>query len=74
MRPLIARKAARGLSESRRPAMSMAGLLARLAMTRAPAIISHGPAIISPVMSRRNPRKNATAWPPVVPGCPTTAK
>ena len=48
MSPLIARKAARGLSDSRRPAMSTDGRLVRRAMTREPTMVSHGPAIDQP--------------------------
>src|SRR5690242_108079 len=46
--PLMNRKAALGLSRSRRPAMRVEGRLARLAMSRAPAVVNHGPARTSP--------------------------
>ena len=42
--PLMNRKAALGLSRSRRPAISVEGRLARFAMSRAPAVVNHGPA------------------------------
>src|ERR1035438_9490474 len=42
--PLMKRKAALGLSRSRRPAMSVAGRLARFTMSREPAVVNHGPA------------------------------
>src|ERR1039458_1853858 len=40
--PLMNRNAALGVSRSRRPAMSVAGRLARSAMSRAPAVVNHG--------------------------------
>jgi hypothetical protein len=55
--PLTDRNAARGLSPSRRPAMSAAGLLVRRARTRDPTMVSHGPAMTTPAIVSRNPRK-----------------
>src|SRR5690242_327433 len=49
-RPLTARKAALGSSARRRAAISAPGWLVRRAMTRAAAMVSHGPAIIRPTM------------------------
>ena len=70
MSPLMARKAARGLSESRRPARSTDGRPARRAMTREPTMVSHGPAMTSPAMISRHPEKYASIWPPVLLGRP----
>ena len=72
--PLMARNPARGLSASRRAAMSVAGRWARRAMTREPTMVSQGPAMTSPTMISRKPGRNAWIWPPVVPGCPAAAK
>ena len=68
MMPLIARKPAFGLSASRRAAMSVAGRLARRAMTRAPTIVSHGPARTRPAMMSRSPGRNTAIWPSDVSG------
>ena len=57
MSPLIERNAARGLSPSRRPAMSAAGLLVCRARTCDPTMVSHGPAMTTPTIVSRNPRK-----------------
>src|SRR5579872_6754148 len=46
--PLTKRKAALGLSRSRRPAMRVAGRFARVVMSRDPAVVNHGPARTSP--------------------------
>ena len=69
--PLIARNPALGLSASRRAAISGAGRWARRAISRAPAMVSHGPATISPASRSRNPGRKARIWPPVVGGRPT---
>ena len=55
--PLMARNAARGLSESRRPARRAAGRWARRAMSREPTMVSHGPAMTRPAMIRKQPEK-----------------
>ena len=55
MSPLTARKAARGLSARRRPAISVAGRAARRARTRDPTMVSQGPATMSPARVRTNP-------------------
>ena len=55
--PLMARKPARGLSESRRPAISVAAPLVRRAMAREPTMVSQGPAMSSPAMIKKQPVK-----------------
>ena len=64
----MARNPACGLSASRRAAMSEAGLVARRAMARAPAIVSQGPATTSPAITSSIPDKYAAAWPVPVSG------
>ena len=73
-RPLTARNAARGSSASRRAAISAPGRLARRAMTRAPAIVSHGPAMTRPIMISAKPVMNARICPELLAGWPCTAK
>lgn len=46
--PLTARKPAFGSSASRRPAISTVGRPVRRAISRAPTMVSHGPASTSP--------------------------
>jgi hypothetical protein len=72
--PLIARNAPLGSSASRRAAISPLGLLVRRARARAPAIVSHGPAVVSPMISRAPPLVNALACPEIVAGGPCTTK
>ena len=72
--PLMNRKAALGLSRSRRPAMSTAGQFARLTMSRAPAVVNHGPASISPTTSSKKPTSSSRSWPPLLPGLPAASK
>ena len=62
--PLMNRKAALGLSRSRRPAMSVAGRLARFAISREPAVVNHGPARTSPTMRSTKPTSSSRSWPP----------
>ena len=58
-RPLTARKAALGSSARRRAAISAPGRLVRRAMTRAAAMVSHGPAMTRPTMMSRKPDRSA---------------
>ena len=74
MMPLIARKPAFGLSARRRAAMSVAGRLAYRAITRAPTIVSHGPAKTRPAMMSSRPGRNTAAWPSDVSGLKPMAK
>src|ERR1022692_4981901 len=53
--PLMKRKAALGLSRSRRPAMSPAGRLARFTKRRDPGVVNTGPARTRPKTRRKNP-------------------
>jgi hypothetical protein len=69
MSPLTARKAAFGSSPRRRAAMSAAARLACWAMSRAPVIVSHGPATMSPAMISKNPGEYAISWLPSPFGC-----
>jgi hypothetical protein len=48
--------------------MRVAGRLARRAMTREAAMVSHGPAMTSPAMIKRIPGRNAATCPFVVLG------
>ena len=73
-RPLTARNAARGSSASRRAAISAPGRLARRARTRAPAIVSHGPAMTRPIMISAKPGTNARTCPELLAGLPCTTK
>ena len=57
--PLMNRNAALGLSRIRRPAMSVAGRLARFAMSREPAVVIHGPARTSPTTRSTNPKSSS---------------
>ena len=59
------RKAALGLSRSRRPAMRVAGRLARFAMSREPAVVNHGPARTSPTIRSTKPTSSSRSWPPM---------
>ena len=70
--PLTARNAARGSSASRRAAIRVPGRLARRAMTRAPAIVSHGPARIRPIMISAKPGTYTSTWAPGLAGLPCT--
>ena len=72
--PLMNRKAALGLSRSRRPAMSVAGRLARFAMSREPAVVNHGPARTSPTTRSTKPTSSSRSWPPTAPGLPAASK
>src|ERR1022692_3331204 len=72
--PLMNRKAALGLSRSRRPAISVAGRLARFAMSRGPAVVNHGPASTSPTIRSTKPTSSSRAWPPLLPGFPAASK
>ena len=72
--PLMNRKAARGLSRSRRPAMRVAGRFARLVMSREPAVVNHGPAEISPTTRSTKPTSSSRSWLPLLPGFPATSK
>ena len=74
MSPLIARNAPLGSSASRRAAISPLGLLVRRARARATAIVSHGPAVISPMISRAPLLVNALSCPEIVAGGPCTTK
>ena len=55
MSPLTARNAARGLSESRRPAMRTAGRPVLRASMREISMVIQGPAMTSPTMTSRKP-------------------
>ena len=70
--PLTARNAARGSSASRRAAIRVPGRLARRAMTRAPAIVSHGPARIRPIMISAKPGTYTSTRVPGLAGFPCT--
>ncbi len=70
--PLTARNAARGSSASRRAAIRVSGRLARRAITRAPAIVSHGPARIRPIMISAKPGTYTSTLPPGLAGLPCT--
>jgi hypothetical protein len=70
--PLTARNAARGSSASRRAAIRVPGRLARRAMTRAAAIVSHGPARIRPIMISAKPGTYTSTLPPGLAGLPCT--
>ena len=59
MRPLIARNAPRGLSDMRRPAIRVAGPVAQRDIAFDPAMVNHGPATTSPIITRMKPRKYA---------------
>ena len=59
------RKAALGLSRSRRPAMSVAGRLARFTISREPAVVNHGPARTSPTTRSTKPTSSSRSWPPI---------
>jgi hypothetical protein len=72
--PLMKRKAALGLSRSRRPAMSVAGRLARFTMSREPAVVNHGPARTSPTIRSTKPTSTSRSWPPLLPGLPAESK
>ena len=72
--PLMNRKAALGLSRSRRPAMRVEGRLARLAMSRAPAVVNHGPASTSPTTRSTKPASSSRSWPPMSAGLPAASK
>jgi hypothetical protein len=67
-RPLTERNPARGLSASRRAAIRAAGRWARRATRREPAIVSHGPATIRPIMTTKMPGRKARICPPEVCG------
>ena len=62
IRPLTARNPAFGLSPSRRAAISVASRLVRRAISRAPIMVSHGPAITSPAVITRKPDRYAYTW------------
>ena len=72
--PLMNRKAAFGLSRSRRPAMSVAGRLARFTISREPAVVNHGPARTSPTTRSTKPTSSSRSWPPLLPGLPCASK
>ncbi len=72
--PLMNRKAALGLSRSRRPAIRVDGRLARSAMSRAPAVVNHGPARTSPTIRSTKPASSSRSWPPTAPGLPASSK
>ena len=72
--PLTNRKAVLGLSRRRRPAMRVAGRLARWAMSRAPAVVNHGPASTSPTTRSAKPTSNSSCWPLLLLGLPAASK
>ena len=73
-RPLTARKAALGSSARRRAAIRVPGRLVRRAMTRAVAMVSHGPARTRPTMMSAKPGTNARSCPKGLVGLPCTVK
>ena len=73
-RPLTARKAALGSSARRRAAISVPGRLVHRAMTRAAAMVSHGPAMNRPTMMSAKLDTNAWTCPLIEAGWPCTAQ
>ena len=73
-RPLTERNAARGSSPMRRAAISVPGRLVHRAMSRAAAMVSHGPAMNSPMMISAKLVANAWICPWIEAGCPCAAQ